>query len=334
MIRVALLAFEDCFASGVTGIADVLMAANHLVRKDFGKDARCFDWCFVSADGASVIASNGLRMVTQEGLHERPYDLVFIPAVYYRGAAAFDRWIRAQRSIAEWLAQQWRAGAVLATYGAGSFLLAEAGLLDGRLAVTAWWLQDRFRKRYPRVRLRERELMIDADRLVCVGAGASYLYLVIRLVERFLSPEIAQNCVRALQIDIGSSVQSPYPQTGPRITREDSLVNAALHAMQQHLAAEVRIVALAHQLKVSQSTLIRRFKRVTGMSPQMVLQDLRVRRAQQWLATSDLTVEEIVERVGYADVSSFTRLFQHRTGLSPGEYRRDVKSQGSFPMPG
>jgi transcriptional regulator GlxA family with amidase domain len=140
--------------------------------------------------------------------------------------------------------------------------------------------------------------------------------------------------VRALQIDIGSSVQSPYPQTGPRITREDSLVNAALHAMQQHLAAEVRIVALAHQLKVSQSTLIRRFKRVTGMSPQMVLQDLRVRRAQQWLATSDLTVEEIVERVGYADVSSFTRLFQHRTGLSPGEYRRDVKSQGSFPMPG
>ncbi len=312
---------EDCFASGLMGIADMLMAANHVSGRHYGEDAPRFRWTFVSASGKPVRACNGLDIVAQDGLRAAAYELVFVPASYYHGRARFGRWLRAQRPVAAWLRRQWQGGAVLASYGAGSFLFGEAGLLDGRASATSWWLEKQFRERYPKVRLDPADLMTDDERIVCVGAASLYLYLVVKLIERFMSPGIALRAVRATQIDVGHSMLSPYLHERYESAREDPLVNAARHRMQQGMSGAVGIADLSDTLGVSQSTLIRRFKRALGVSPQMFLQGLRVEAARQWLETSRLPMEEIVGRVGYADTSSFTRLFQQRVGMTPGAYR-------------
>jgi transcriptional regulator GlxA family with amidase domain len=326
--QAALLLLEDCFASGPFGVADMLMAANHVAARHFGEGAPRFEWTFVGAAAGPVRTSNGLDVPAQEGLREAPFDLVFVPAAYYRGRAAFGRWLRAQRPAAAWLRRQHRAGAVLATYGAGSFLLGEAGLLDGRAAATSWWLERQFRERYPRARLESTELITDDERIVCAGAPALMLYLVVKLVERFMSPGIALRTVRATQIDLGHAVHSPYLHERYEAAAEDPLVNAARYRMQRSLAHGPGVAALAAELGVSQSTLIRRFKRTLGVSPQMFQQGLRVEAARQWLETSRLPLDEIIARVGYSDVSSFTRLFQQRVGMTPGAYRQRYGEPG------
>jgi transcriptional regulator GlxA family with amidase domain len=319
--HVALLLLEDCFASGLMGVADMLTAANHVAGRHFGADAPRFEWTFTGVTAAPVRACNGLDIPVQEALREAPFDLVLVPAAYYRGRAWFGRWLRAQRPAAAWLRRQWQGGAVLATYGAGSFLLGEAGLLDGRVAATSWWLERQFRERYPRARLETSELIVDDERIVSAGAAALLLYLVVKLIERFMSPGIALRTVRATQIDLGHAVHSPYLHERYEAGRDDPLVNAARYRMQQSLAQAPAVAALAAELGISQSTLIRRFKRTLGVSPQMFLQGLRVEAARQWLETSRLPLDEIIARVGYSDVSSFTRLFQQRVGMTPGAYR-------------
>ncbi|RZL89296.1 MAG: helix-turn-helix domain-containing protein [Variovorax sp.] len=329
MPRAAILAFDGCYASSLGGFADILQVANSHLRKQQGASAALFEWRFVSLSGEAVAASNGLQLQTHKIGAREQFDLVFIPSLHYAGHRKFDQLLKGQPATCAWLTSQWHRGAWLAANCTGTFILAQTGLLDERIATTTWWLERQFRTRFPRVDLQLRPVLTEVDRLLCAGASASYLLQAIRVVERFSGPAIASQCAKSMLIDVSQTSQTPYLPLLADIAHTDSVVHRAQHWLQKNMSRPIRIADLAAELAVSERTLIRRFNAVLDQSPLTYLQHLRIDSARALLEASDLGVDRIAMQVGYSDTSSFSRLFRERMGLSPGAYRNRFQSLGA-----
>lgn len=322
MPRAAILALDGCYASSLGGFADVLQVANSHLRRQQGASAALFEWGFVSLSGGAVAASNGLQLQTQKLGPREQFDLVFIPSLHYGGHREFDQILKAQAANCAWLSSQWRRGAVLAANCTGTFVLAQTGLLDDRIATTTWWLERQFRQRFPRVDLQLRPVLTETERLLCAGASASYLLQAVRVVERFAGPAIASQCAKSMLVDVSQTTQTAYLPLLADIEHADAVVHRAQHWLQNNMSRVIRMSDLAANLAVSERTLIRRFQAVLAQSPLNYLQHLRIDSARALLEAGDLGVEQIALQVGYSDSSSFSRLFRERVGLSPAAYRR------------
>ncbi len=325
MIRAAILTFDDCYASSVGGFADILQIANshiRLRREQNGSDLDFYQWYFVSPSGEPALTSNGLSLQTKKLGQRDRYDLVFIPALHYGGPQHLDETLKRLAPAFPWLEKQWRAGACIAANCTGTFILAETGLLDGRVATTTWWLERQFRARYPEVDLQLCPMLTETDNLLCAGASASYLVQTIRVIERFSGPAIASQCAKAMLIDVNQTSQIPYLPLLAQRSHSDTLVQRAQHWLQDNMGTPLRIADVADTLEVSDRTLIRRFRDALDQTPLAYLQNVRLEAARTLLETSLISVDEVASQVGYGNTSSFTRLFRERMGLSPGAYRR------------
>jgi transcriptional regulator GlxA family with amidase domain len=110
----------------------------------------------------------------------------------------------------DWLKQQYRLGAHIATICTGAFVLAETGLLDGKTATTHWGTADEFRRRYPRIDLKTERLITDEGDLFCSGGTNAGADLALYLVEKYCGHEIALQSSKTMISDIGRTMQAPY----------------------------------------------------------------------------------------------------------------------------
>jgi transcriptional regulator GlxA family with amidase domain len=324
MPSVAIVVVEGCYVSCAAGFADVLQAANAHLRRQPGREGRPFEWCFVSADGGPVAGSNGLDVATARW--QGRYDVVLLPAIHYPGFRAFVRLLDRQERTYPWLRAQWSAGAWIGANCTGTFMLAQSGLLDGRAATTTWWLDGQFRSRYPAVDLRYASALTETDRLLCAGATATYLLQAVVLVDRYMGSTIASQCARSMLIDVSHTGHLPYLPLLAQAPVADPVVQRAQDWLQRHATRDVSTAELARAVAVSDRTLVRRFVAATGKTPLAYVQGVRLDAARALLESGDDTVQAIALQVGYSDLSSFTRLFRQRVGLSPGAYRRRFQS--------
>lgn len=328
MPSAAILGFDDVYASVLGGFADMLQVANAHLRRQGATSSGLFEWHFIAGKGRSVRASNGLELAMQPLPANRDYDLVLIPSLHYRGWAEFQRFLGEQGAVRDWLIGQWQRGAWLSANCTGTFLLADTGLLDRRVATTTWWLENHFRERFPTVDLQMRPAVTEDERLVCGGAHATFLLQTVRLLNHFVGKAVAMQCARSMLIDLTQTLQTPLQPLIADKTHHDPLVHRAQKYLQEQMARPVRIADLARRLAVSERTLIRRFNSVLNQSPLTYLQHLRIDTARALLEAGDLSTEQIAAYVGYGDTSSFSRLFRERVGFTPGAYR------GRFQLPG
>ncbi|AZC18428.1 GlxA family transcriptional regulator [Pseudomonas sp. CMR5c] len=321
----AILTFDGCYASSATGFADILQVANsHLRRQDDGLDS--YTWHFVSRAGGSITTSNGLSLQTRKISSRSRYDLVFIPSIHYAGARAFDQLLEREQAVSAWLVRQWRGGAWIAANCTGTFLLAQSRLLDRRTATTTWWLERQFRECFPLVDLQPQPILTEAERLVCAGAQASYLLQAVRIIERFSGPLVSRQTARTMLIDVSQNSQAAFLPLLVAREHNDSLVSQAQQWLQNHMHREVRMSDMAQALCVSEKTIVRRFKAALESTPLNYLQNLRLDAAKVLLEQSDQNIDQVAVQVGYLDVSSFSRLFRERIGISPGSYRERFAS--------
>ncbi|MBV1786859.1 helix-turn-helix domain-containing protein [Marinobacterium sp. D7] len=202
----------------------------------------------------------------------------------------------------------------------GTFLLAEAGLLDGRTATTAWWFAQTFRERYPKVTPATDLTLSDCGRAITAGAMTAHTDLVLHLLRRLGGSALARNVGGIMLVDGARFSQRPFMSL-PRVFA-DPLVQRAIDWMAGRLSQQLTVDALADRLHVSYRTLNRRFVGATGMAPLAYLQALRIERAKELLESSRTDFDAITAQVGYRDAASFRRLFKRATGLSPMQYRR------------
>ncbi|MES2263530.1 MAG: helix-turn-helix domain-containing protein [Pseudomonadota bacterium] len=322
MPKVALLMMDGCYASSLTGFMDLLHIANAHAARQLGKTVEPFSWSFVSNDGKPVQASGGLALAAECRFDSAPaFDIVYVPGVYYSGAERFGQFLHRHRALSDWLVQQHAKGAIVAANCTGTFFLGEAGLLDRRQATTTWWLERQFRRRYPLAQLEIGQSITEDERVLCAGAITTYQHLALRMVERYFSPALAALCGKALLVDIAQTAQTPFLSLSNDPEHNDKLVAKAQYQLQKDFNKKISLHALSEELAVSARTLARRFDKVLGMGPLIYLQNLRIEAAKRLLETTGTSIASIVYEIGYEDISSFSRLFQERTGLTPKAYR-------------
>jgi transcriptional regulator GlxA family with amidase domain len=321
---VALLVFDGCQASAVSTIVEALGIANLHWTLTNPRDPPPFAWRTVSAAGRPVRAMGGLTLepdASDDDLGKA--DLIFVPATNSDDQGTMQKAVaRLNEQWGQVLADHHGRNGYVAANCSTTFLLAEAGLLDGRLATTSWWLAGAFRRRYPRVRLSPELLVTKDARILCAAAFSACLNLGLEIVAEFLGPRAVLSCARLMLVDVNRASQLPYANLQIHGQHGDELILRAQAMLVTNLASTARLRQLAERLGVTQRTLDRRFKAATGESPLVFLQNARIERAKRLLETARISFDEVSHRVGYEDASSFRRLFVRAVGVSPRDYRR------------
>jgi transcriptional regulator GlxA family with amidase domain len=227
-----------------------------------------------------------------------------------------------------WLKSCYRNGATIATVCSGALLLAEAGLLDGEEATAHWSYAQTFKQYYPDVRFRPERILTfggEGDRLIMAGGMSSWQDLALYLITRYLGPEHAVQTAKFYVISDHTEGQLPYAALSRRIRNDDPVIGNCQVWLNDHYAEANAVSRMQTKSGLPRRTFSRRFRNATGYAPVEYLQALRIEEAKQTLETTDLSVHEIAEAVGYLDERAFRRTFRKLTGLSPSAYRKRFK---------
>ena len=217
-------------------------------------------------------------------------------------------------------------GATVVGLCLGAFVLAEAGLLDGRPAATHWnWAQP-FAARYPGVRLDPDVLYVDDGDVITSAGTAASIDCCLHILRRQLGAELANRVARRLVVAphrLGG--QSQYVEQPVQRDTEDERLGVTLGWAAAHLALAHGVDSLARRAHMSRRTFTRRFRQATGMSLTPWLHNQRVAAAQTLLERSTATLEEIALAVGFGSSVSLRQHFARALHVSPGQYRKQFR---------
>lgn len=262
-----------------------------------------------STQGFTIQAPYGL-----EGLTEA--DIIVIPFWH-------DPAVRPPVALLDALIAARARGARLVGLCLGTYVLAYAGLLEGRRASTHWEYEQDFMSRFPAVQLDTNALYVDDEGLVTSAGTAAGLDCCLYLVRQYYGSAIANKVARRLVIP-------PYREGGqaqfieqpvPASTR-DTRMNQLLDHLRAHLAEPHTLDTLAAHTLMSRRTFTRRFHQATGLSVGEWLLAERLRRSQELLEVSGHSIERIAELIGFKSATSLRNHFRARFAVSPSEWRR------------
>jgi transcriptional regulator GlxA family with amidase domain len=222
-----------------------------------------------------------------------------------------------------------RPGTRVASICTGGFVLAAAGLLDGRPATTHWECAPEFRRWYPHIRLDEGVLFVDDGDLLTSAGAASGVDLCLHLIRTDHGTELANRAARRCVVPpFREGGQAQYIE---RPLPEDpaSSTSATRQWALERLDEPLTLPQLAEQAHMSLRTFARRFRDETGLPPRQWLIKQRLDRARHLLEASDLTVEQIAADVGFATATSLRQHLSAELGVSPLAYRRTFQAAGA-----
>ncbi|TLW90405.1 helix-turn-helix domain-containing protein [Saccharomonospora piscinae] len=216
-----------------------------------------------------------------------------------------------------------RPGTRIASVCTGAFVLAAAGLLDGRRATTHWHSAERFRRSFPAVEVDPHVLYTDNGEVLTSAGEAAGIDLCLHLIRRDHGAAVANEVARGMVVpphrEGGQAqyLQLPVPEPGAR----DSTARAREWAL-RHLHRPLSVAELAEREAMSVRTFTRRFRQEVGTSPLRWLTQQRVERARQLLERTELPVDRVAEAVGFTSAVSLRQHLAATLGVSPSTYRQ------------
>ena len=290
---------NHCLANAI----EPLRAANELLLREV------YRWDFVTLDGEAVRSSSGLPILPDGRLADHPGGAyLFVTSSYGARAHASPATNRALRAARD----RFRTVAGLDT---GSWLMARAGLLDGRRATIHWDELTAFSEMFGAVEAVSERFVIDGDTITCGGAMAAF-DLVLDLIRRTHG--------EALRLGVAAFFMHPNAERPrePVYRRKGSdLVERCISQMEANLETPLRIGELAGRLGVSSRQLGRTFRVELGATPQTVYRRLRLMSARRYAEQSGYSVTEIALRCGYQNAAAMTRAFVQEFGAPPTVFR-------------
>ncbi len=321
MAHITLLALPGTLASSLSLPMEMLTAADQLARGRRNSSSTALRHRLVGVSGRTATMANGLRFELDGHWSEvSQTDLLIVPALWRNPLPH----LRRHRELLPWLHELAERQTLLCAVGTGSFLLAEAGLLDRRPATTHWFYFDQFEQRYPDVQLKRQHLITGAANIYCAGSVNSVADLTIHFIERFYGGDLA----RHVEAQFSPEIRRPFASHAfSADVHGDELIQEAQAWLQRNHNDEIAMPALAQRLGISLRTLNRRFRNATGTTPVRYLQQQRLRSARELLRTTDLGIADVALAAGFADGDYFCRLFRNETEMTPSEYRRAVRGK-------
>ncbi len=218
-------------------------------------------------------------------------------------------------------------GARLLSICSGAFVLAAAGLLDGRRATTHWRYAGELQHRYPNVHVDANVLYVDEDDVLTSAGSAAGLDLCLHLVRRDYGSAIANQVARRLVIpphrDGGQAqfLERPVEAREPESGRAQSL-SVLLDRIRKRPGHTWRVGELARLAAMSERTFMRRFRAATGLTPADWVTRTRIDAARGLLENTQLSIDHIAERCGLGTPTTLRHHFRKKVGVSPAQYRR------------
>ncbi len=316
---VTVLLLDDGYASTAIAPIEVFHSAGVIWNWFNGTTKRPrFRVQVATLDGKRVRGLCGLTLTPELGIDDvKAADIVVVSSP---GWDVMDDILK-NRKLLGWL-RKWHAkGAHIVGICTGVALVAQSGLLDGRVGTTHWGVTDEYHRRYPKVRWQTDRFVTEDDRVLCSGGIYAAIDVSLYLLEKFCGREAALQCAKALCVGMPRSRQSGYAALRVSRPHSDEKIRAVEDHLQANFCRNQPIGDLAGLAGMGPRNFIRRFKAATGHLPGAYIQILRISAAKELLETGAMPVQSVSAKVGYEDIPFFRQLFKRHTGMSPGEYR-------------
>ena len=310
--------------SAVFGQADAFAVAAGIAARSNALSWSDHDVRLASHGGGPVRGFGGYRIEPHCSLADAAdSDVVLIPPIF----GDIEQTLARESGLVSWLASFPADSRLLASTCTGAFLLAEAGVLDGRRITTNPAFGALFRQRYPRVELALDERIVDDNKVICAGSATAYLNLAIHVVDRLAGHDLAVSTAKALSMDRNPESQRPYFLfIAPKDHGDDRVLQLQTW-IETHYREPVGMDDMMSAAGMSVRNLNRRFLSATGMSPRQYLRTVRIETAKRLLEGQNASIDRVAEAVGYGDTRAFIRAFGDLAGLSPGQYRQKFRAR-------
>jgi len=275
-----------------------------------------------------VPLNNGIFSVHPDVLIEdvKQTDLIVIPAL----SGDMKRAVEINRDFIPWIIRHHSRGAEVASLCIGAFLLASTGLLNGRECSTHWLYADEFREMFPEVELIDGRIISEEQGVYSSGGASSYWNLLLHLVEKYASREMAIHAAKFFALEIDRKSQSPFIMFNGQKKHEDEPIKEAQEFIESNIAEKISVEELAVKFAIGRRHFVRRFKKATNNTPLEYIQRVKIEAAKKMLETSSKNVTEVMYDVGYNDTKAFRTIFKKITGMSPVDYRHKYNKEAAY----
>jgi AraC family transcriptional activator FtrA len=275
----------------------------------------------VAAIDKTIRAMGGFRVEAHGGLGVLgKADTIIVPG--WRGCNE-----QPPERMLDALRRAYRRGARLVSICSGAFVLAAAGLLDGRRATTHWRYASILKGRYPGIELVDDVLYVEDGRIVTSAGSSAGIDACLQVVRSDYGAKVANIVARRLVMPPHRDGGQAQYVDAPLQLRPGKSIAAVLDWARRHLAEPIEIGALARHAGLSERTFLRRFREGTGSTPLKWLRRERIGRAMKLLEDKGPTLADITESCGFESQESFRKAFSEIAGVSPSAYRRRFRAQ-------
>jgi len=317
-MHIQVLVTDGVFDIGLTSLLDTFAMANELMPL-LPSSIEPFHVTLVGTR-RRVHTAHGLSVPVVSRLPSHAPEAVVVPALGAKQPPAIHDALRSKdvRAAGAMLREWSQDGVWIGAACTATFVLAETGLLDGHSATTSWWLAPFFRQRYRQVSLEESRMLVASPPFVTAGAALAHIDLALGLVRR-KSPSLAAMTARYLLVE--QRVSQAAFVIPDHLAHADPIVERFEHWARANLSQGFSMAEAAQSAHVSERTLSRKVKAVTGKSPLSFFQGLRVQQAVHLLQTTTAGIESIASAVGYSDGVTLRTLLRSRLGYGIKEIR-------------
>ncbi|GLU33647.1 GlxA family transcriptional regulator [Trinickia caryophylli] len=311
---VLILAFPRAQLLDITGPLQVFASANEFARER--GMAAPYAPRIVAAQAGAVQTSSGATLLADSlaGVR-RPADTLIVAG----GKGVYDASRDAR--LLSWVRRQAHKTRRVASVCTGAFLLAEAGLLDGRRVVTHWRHCEELASRYPQLHVEADPIFIREDNVWTSAGVTAGIDLALALLEEDLGREVALEVARDLVVFLkrpGGQAQFSAMLSTQNVPERFG----ELHMwMAEHIAADLSVPVLAHRAAMSERTFMRHYRAATGRTPARAVEQFRVEAAQRMLSETALPIKRIALRCGFGSEETMRRSFARMLSTTPQAYR-------------
>lgn len=310
MKKIGFICFDNFQSLDLVGPMEVFAQANSY-------KAQQYKLHILSVDGGTVRASSGLEIHTQRLTSINPLDTLIViggNGVY----AAIEN-----KRLIQYVIKQANKARRIVSICSGVFMLAEAGLLNGKKVTTHWKVCDKFSRRYPEVEL-DPDAIFVRDGKVTTSAGVTAgMDLCLSLVEEDIDRGTAMSIARMLVIYYRrAGGQTQFSETLKTQTLGDKKFADLCSFIQDNPACDLSVPSLAGHIAMSERNFSRCFTLEVGMSPGKYVEKVRLESAKEHLENTHKNLDEISLRCGFSSSEILRRLFKRRHGIAPTEYRK------------
>lgn len=320
MRTIALLLHEDVVLSTVSGALDMFYHVNRYYEAN--GHPHPFKVNLVGVADTNTLLHFPERYVQYQCLSQASTpDLIIAPAWYGTPAETLPK----HQLLQQWMRRQYERGTEVASLCSGSYFLAEAGILDGKVCTSHWYDMPDLKSRYPNVDFMADRVITDIDGVYTSGGAFSSLNLVLYMIEKFCGREIGIWASKMFSLDIDRVQQSHFAIFHGQRTHNDELILKAQAFIEASFGEPLSVEQLAEHTNMSKRNFIRRFKSATQNTPLEYLQRVKIESAKKALEKSEENITTLMYDAGYNDIKTFRNVFKKYTGLTPQDYRRKYR---------